>query len=104
MLLLFREESAELPAAPEAKLAYALAGALLMDLALLGRIDTDVRHLALVDETPLDDDLLDPALTAIAANTEQRSAEFWVRRLAEDAERIQARALARLREAGILEC
>lgn len=103
MLLLFREESAELPAAPEAKLAYALAGALLMDLALLGRIDTDVRHLALVDETPLDDDLLDPALTAIAANTEQRSAEFWVRRLAEDAERIQARALARLREAGILE-
>ena len=103
MLLLFREESAELPAAPEAKLGYALAGALLMDLALLGRIDTDVRHLALVDETPLDDDLLDPALTAIAANTEQRSAEFWVRRLAEDAERIQARALARLREAGILE-
>lgn len=102
MLLLAREDSGELAAVSETKLGYALAGALLMDLALAGRIDTDVRQLVLVDETPLGDELLDPALAAIAAKAEEHSAEFWVRHLAQDAERIQQAALARLRQVGVL--
>ena len=102
LLLLLNEEVGEV-AVPETNLGYALAGAVLMDLAIEGRIDTDLQHLVLVDQTPLDDDLLDPALTAITAAASPHDAEYWVRRLAGDARRIEEVALAGLREAGILQ-
>ena len=44
----------------------ALAGSVLMDLALDNRIDTDLETLTLVDATPTGDELLDPALEEIA--------------------------------------
>ena len=102
LLLLLKEEPGE-AAVAETNLGYALAGAVLMDLAIEGRIDTDLQRLALVDRTPLDDDLLDPALEAIAAAASPHDAEHWVRHLAGDARRIEEGALARLREMGILQ-
>ena len=45
----------------------AIAGGILMELALLGRIDTDLKTLFIVDPAPVGDDLLDEALHKIAA-------------------------------------
>ena len=103
LLLLLLNEDAGTVAVPAANLGFALAGARLMDLAIEGRIDTDLAQLVAVDSTPLGDDLLDPVLTAVAAETTVRGAEFWVRRLAAEADGIEDAVLAQLLDAGILE-
>ena len=66
LLLLIDDKRGDLIPIPEWSLACALAGALLMDLALEGRIDTDPDYLSLLDAAPLGDDLLDPVLAEIA--------------------------------------
>ena len=80
----------------------ALAGGVLMDLALENRIDTDAERLLLIDATPVGDSLLDPALAAIAGG-ERRDALYWVGRTAKRAAEIRREALSRLVERGILE-
>ena len=103
LLLLLLKEDAEEVAVAETSLGYALAGALLMDLANENRIDTDLERLVVVDETPLADTLIDPVLASITAETTPRDAEFWVRRLAADAPRIHDAVIARLAAAGVLQ-
>ena len=80
----------------------ALAGAVLMDLALEDRIDTDLERLILVDATPVGDSLLDPVLARIAAG-EQHDARYWVGEIAGGASEIREEALNRLVGCGILE-
>ena len=81
---------------------YAIAGSVLMDLAMENRIDTDLENLTLIDATPLGDSLLDPTLAEIAAG-EQHSARFWVEHTATRAAEIYEQTLARLVDHGILE-
>ena len=105
MLLVLNEDSGGLSFVPDSHLNHALAGAVLMDLALERRIETDLNELMLLDAAPLGDDLLDPALEEIAESAaagETRDAGWWVRRVAPSAPGIRDRALARLVEAGIL--
>jgi Golgi phosphoprotein 3 (GPP34) len=59
----------------------AIAGGILMELALLGRIDTDLKSLFVVDPKPVDDELLDLALQKIAAEPKKRPSEWWIRAL-----------------------
>lgn len=80
-----------------------LAGAVLMDLALENRIDTDLERLILVDATPLEDDLLDPILADIARDTEVRDVSYWVAQTTKRGDEIRDKALARLVKRGILE-
>ena len=103
LLLLLLKEDAEEVAVAETSLGYALAGAVLMDLANENRIDTDLERLVVVDGTPLGDALIDPVLAAITAEATPRDAEFWVRRLAADTPRIHDAVIARLAAAGILQ-
>ena len=87
---------------PEWSMQCALAGAVLMDLALADRIDTDIDSLILVDRKPTGDSLLDPTLERIAASGEVHGARYWVENTAAHADEIREGALARLVEAGIL--
>ena len=104
LLLLFDDERGDLTGTlPPGRLDVLLAGAVLMDLALEGRIDTDVRRLMPVDPTPLDDDLLDPILADIAQASDSYDIDHWVRRHAGRGAVIRERALARLAASGILE-
>ncbi|MDE2718594.1 MAG: GPP34 family phosphoprotein, partial [Chloroflexota bacterium] len=102
ILLLLRDEDGRFVRVPSWSFDYAIAGGVLMDLAMEDRIDTDLENLVLVDDTPLGDDLLDPTLADIAAG-EQRDARYWVERTAERAYTIREQALVRLVERGILE-
>ena len=103
LLLLIDDKRGDLIPIPAWSLACALAGALLMDLALEGRIDTDPDSLSLLDATPLDDDLLDPVLAEIAQAEAARPARFWVAHVAEQGDDIRDKTLARLAAQGILE-
>ena len=104
LLLLLDDESGEFVPAPAWSRQCALAGAVLMDLALENRIDTDLRKLVVVDSSPTGDDLLDPILAMIVDETSVHDARHWVERIAEEqAGRIQDQALSRLVRRRILE-
>ena len=90
------------PSLPPHSLNLALAGAVLMDLALEDRIDTDTERLMLVDPEPLDDDILDPTLAEIADAGETHDTGYWLERTARRGRRIRRTALARLTQRGIL--
>ena len=81
----------------------AMAGAVLMDLALENRIDTDREHLVATDETPLGDELLDPVLSDILGETDVHDTRFWLERTAEKGDEIRQKAIDRLVGRGILE-
>ena len=105
MLLMLDDENGKFARVPDRLLRYALAGGVLMDLALEDRIDTDLEKLILVNPEPLEDSLLDPTLADISQATETHDARFWVERTARlSAEAIRHKALNRLVDRGILEC
>ena len=106
VLLLLDDESGSFSHIPSWSMDYALAGGVLMDLALENRIDTDLERLILIDGTPTGDTLLDPALADIAADVAaggERDARYWVEREAERAVAIRDECLRRMVETGILE-
>ncbi len=101
-LLLLHDDDGRFARVPSWSLSYALAGGVLMDLAMENRIDTDLEHLILVDATPTGDSLLDPTLAEVAAG-EKHDARYWVEQTAERSDVIQEEALTRLIALGILE-
>ena len=102
MLLLLDDQDGSFLPIPEWSMQCALAGAVLMDLALADRIDTDIDSLMLVDQKPTGDPLLDPTLERIAASDEVHGARYWVENTAAYADEIREGALARLVETGVL--
>ena len=92
---------------PQRTLSYALTASVLIELELEHRIDTDGTSLILLDDSPLGDDVLDPVLASLAREMRGRQGpgtpEFWVRRIAEGAEDLREKVIARLIESGILE-
>ena len=102
ILLMLHDDDGKFAHVPSWSMDRALAGAVLMDLALENRIDTDPENLILVDGTPVGDSLLDPTLAEIAAG-DQRDARYWVEHTAKKGEQIREEALSRLVDAGILE-
>ena len=101
-LLMLNDEDGEFVRVPGWSMQCAFAGAVLMDLALENRIDTDLRRLVLIDPTPLGDSLLDPTLARIAEATDTHDARHWVDYVADQAEDIRETALAHLVERGVL--
>ncbi len=102
MLLLLDDENGRFAAAARPAVDLALAGGVLMDLALESRIDTDVHKLVLIDAKPTGDDLLDPVLAHIAAADRNHDARYWVEHVKDRADEIREAALGRLIERGIL--
>ena len=96
ILLLLRDEDGTLSRAPEWLVRYALGGAVLMDLALENRIDTDAHRLFLVDSAPLEDPVLDPMLDEIAQASGSHDALYWVEHATRHADEIRDAALERL--------
>jgi golgi phosphoprotein 3 len=100
VVLMLRDDTGEIRAECTKVANVAIAGGILMELSLLGRIDTDLRSLFMVDRSPVDDDLLDPALQEIAAETEKQPSAWWIERLGRRG--LLPNVLERLVQAGIL--
>ena len=96
LLLLHNDESGYFVPIPEWNMSCALAGAVLMDLAMEDRIDSDQISLTLTDATPTGDELLDPTLVEIAGEEQVHTPQYWVERIARRADDISDVAVDRL--------
>ncbi len=103
ILMLLNEENGYFHQVPGWQLNCAVIGAVLAELSLLGRIDTDLESLFVVDATETGDPALDPILAKIAEEPRTRNAQYWIERLALRAESIIDLTLDRLVEINILE-
>ena len=103
VLMLLNEQNGYFHQVPGWDLNCAVTGAVLAELSLLGRIDTDLDSLILVDAAETGDPVLDPVLAQIADEPAQRDAVYWIERLAGRAEGIIDQTLDRLVGLGILE-
>ena len=102
LLLALEDEGGEFSKVPETSLSCGIAGAALMDLALRGKIDSDLTSLWAIDTTPTDSETLNKVLADIAAEPNRLDAKTWIKRLMPQALRLRAGALAKLCERGIL--
>ena len=102
ILLLLNDDDGRFARVSNMSFDYALAGGVLMDLALEDRIDTDLDNLVLLDATPTGDNLLDPTLAEIAEG-EGNDARYWIERTALRSDELREEALRRLMDHGILE-
>ena len=103
LLLLHNQDTGYFVPIPEWRMSCALAGAVLMDLAMEDRIDSDVETLTVVDTTPTGDSLLDPSLEELASEDKVHPPQYWVERLARRGDQISDGAIERLVEKGIFE-
>ena len=103
ILMLLNEETGYFHQVPGWDLNCAVVGAVLAELSLRSRIDTDEESLFLVDETETGNPNLDPILKEIATEPVQRNTQYWIERLAPRAESIIDSVLDRLVDLNILE-
>ena len=102
LLLMLDDESGRLQerAAPSGD--YAIAGAVLAELALHGRIDTDPGRLYVTNPAPTGDSLQDRALQQIVTAPEEGDSRRWIETLAADADDYREELFDRLVQKGIL--
>ena len=103
LLALLDEESGYFRQVPGWNLNCAMAGAMLGELSLLNRIDTDLKSLILVDTTDTGHPQLDSILREIAAETEPHNASYWIERLAPQSESVISQTLDGLVQRQILD-
>ena len=88
ILMLLNEETGYFHQVPGWDLNCAFVGAALAELSLISRIDTDEESLFLVDSMPTGNPALDPVLKEIEAEPIKRNTQYWIERLAAQAESI----------------
>ena len=102
LLLTLDDESGKFAYADSTELRYTLAGAVLMDLALRSKIDTDLKKLFVVDGTPTGEEILDRYLSIISAAKRDYTTRYWITEIAKHGDDIRDKALNMLVEKGIL--
>ena len=102
ILMLLNEQNGYFHQVPGWDLNCAVIGAVLAELSLRARIDTDMESLVLVDETETGNPALDPVLKQIADEPSQRNAQYWIERLALHAESVIDFILDRLASLKVL--
>ena len=103
LLLLLEEDEGIFLSVGKNTLELAMAGAVLMELAFAGRIDTDLQRMLVVDSAPTGDPLLDDVLERMTNSKKINDTRLWIETLArEKTASIQENALASLVERGIL--
>ena len=103
VLTLLNEESGYFRQVPGWTLDCAVVGAALAELSFFYRIDTDMESLILLDTKKTGDPCLDPILAEIASEPGQHNAQYWIERLATQAESIIDMTLDRLVDLRVLQ-
>jgi len=81
----------------------ALAGSILMELALSNKIDTDLEHLILIDDTPTGDPIYDDILQMIKEHPDDKNALYWVKEIRNRYSNLREVLTQRLVDKGFLE-
>lgn len=96
-LLALDEEKGNIFRMVRKSLPYALAGAILAELALFGKVETGEKsRLKLLEATPTGDPILDETLEQISTSEKARKLTYWVSRLSEDPKKLRQRVAERL--------
>lgn len=101
LLSLDDKTGAHLPLLPEA-LGYGLAGAILADLEMAGRLSTGGKVVEVRDATPTGNPLLDPWLARIVAEPAPHPIPYWISILSDEKPAIESATLDHLIQRGIL--
>ena len=102
LLLTLEDAGGQFDTVPDIVLSCGVAGAVLMDLSLQGRIDSDLSAVWVVDQTPTGDAILDEVLAQVAAAPEKLDVGAWLRKLSITALGHRQTAVRRLCDRGIL--
>lgn len=86
----------------EVSLSYALIGATLCELSFLGKVDTDIDHLYVLDKTPVGNKVLDSILTILATNKSNMPISYWLKVLLSNANETEELVLSELTHKGVL--
>lgn len=102
ILLLLDDDTGKLASIDLMTLNYAMAGAVLMDLALRNKIDTDLESLIVADSTPTGLQMLDTYLDKISSENKENNTRYWLTELSNYGDDIVESALNMLVEKKIL--
>jgi len=102
MLIALDDESGAPISLPPMALELGLAAALIGELTLEGRLDTDAEKLFVTSRAPVGDALLDEMLADVVAETRQLPSDTWLRRIAESGPVLRDRIAHRLVQRGVL--
>ena len=102
LLLALDDEKGVLVQMPIMSFEYGLIGAILMELALMNKIDTDLKNLILIDESETGDEIFDKVIRFIKEYPKSKDAKYWVNVICSRIENLKDLLLARLIEKGIL--
>ncbi len=102
ILLLLDDDTGKLASIDLMTLNYAMAGAVLMDLALRNKIDNDLESLIIADSTPTGLQMLDTYLDKISSENKENNTRYWLTELSNYGEEIVDSALNMLVEKKIL--
>jgi Golgi phosphoprotein 3 len=84
------------------KLSYGLAGAILAELVLAGKVQLNQkRRLEVVDGASIGDDILDKTLQELQESEKPRKVTYWIETLSEKSDKLQKRLVERLVEGGV---
>jgi len=98
ILLLLDDDTGKLASIDLMTLNYAMAGAVLMDLALRNKIDNDLESLIVADSTPTGLQMLDTYLDKISSENKENNTRYWLTELSNYGEDIVDSALNMLVE------
>jgi hypothetical protein len=102
LLLALDEKTGRLHALPERALEFALAGAVLAELASINRLDTDATQVFVKDARPVGDPILDLALSCLPKNEPTLTIQKALARIALKADALKELLFAELVRKGIL--
>lgn len=102
VLLILDDENGSFAPVPEYALDYAIAGSVLIELALENRIDTDLESLFVVNKAPIGNPLLDSTLAQIVQHPDTNGIKYWVRKVSANSVDLKDLALKNLINRGIL--
>lgn len=102
MLLLLDDRTGRPVGLPPPAADFAIAGAVLMELSLQERIDTDLTELTVVSVRSTNDAVLDGALLMIGEAPGRHDSRYWIGELGSRGEKFRETLLARLVNHGVL--
>ena len=102
LLIATNDEKGSILMAGSTAIPYGLAGGLLLELSMAGKLMWQEKKLAVIDRGPTGNPLADEALAMIADAPKLKDAKYWVSRLARKIKHIDRRVYESLVEQGIL--
>ena len=103
-LLSLNDQKGDVSSAAVGNIGFGLSGAILSELVLAGKIGLDAeKHVLVLNQDPIGEDLLDEALKRINEYPRQRKVSFWINRLSESVKKLQRRVGMGLVEKGVLQ-